>query len=83
MNKKLDRQFDKLDTIYWSHDSVGCVEIADNHAINFSNWLDENKDKQGSKSELLKQYKNTTIQAWHLTKKSIMSDFYLVPGFTF
>jgi hypothetical protein len=36
---------------------VGCVEIADNHAINFSNWLDENKDKQGSKSELLKQYK--------------------------
>ena len=54
---KLDRQFDKLDTIYWSHDSVGCVEIADNHAINFSNWLDENKDKLGTKSELLKQYK--------------------------
>lgn len=57
MNKKLEKQFDKLDTIYWSHDSVGCVEIADNHAIKFSNWQDENPDKKGTKSDLLKLYK--------------------------
>jgi hypothetical protein len=54
---KLDRQFDKLDTIYWRHDSVGCVQIADNHAVNFSEWLDDNKHLNGSKTELLKVYK--------------------------
>ncbi|VXA86026.1 hypothetical protein ACIN8IBEIGE_210065 [Acinetobacter sp. 8I-beige] len=36
-----------------------------------------------SKFSALKQYKNTTIQAWHLTKKSIMSGFYLVSTFSF
>ena len=60
--KKLDRQFDKLDTIFWQHDSVGCVEIADKHAANFAKCCYEEgfliyDPKLYSFEHILKMYK--------------------------
>jgi hypothetical protein len=60
--KKLEKQFDKLDTVYWNHDSVGCVEIADNHASQFLKWCESEgyiSNRTLSIEELLKQYKTT------------------------
>jgi hypothetical protein len=58
--KKLEKQFDKLDTVYWNHDSVGCVVIADNHAAEFLKWCESEghiSNRTLSVEELLKQYK--------------------------
>ena len=88
---KLEEQFDKLIPIEFGGEMNpllrdGCVELSDNHAIGFSEWLQENRwysfiqgkwnytFEQGtsiSEANYNKNYRKTTKQLLEIYKKTL------------